>query len=297
MLGPTAVGKSAVLLSIHNLVDAVIYADVWVGYKDLNIGVAKPKPQDLSVVPHYFVNTLELNEQCTVVDFVRCADNIISKLAQQNKRVIVVGGSLFYLRHFLYGMPATPEASPKTREYVSELLKKHGKYALYEHLKVVDPISATRVSWQDSYRVTRSLEVYYDSGRPSSSFLLERRDFRPMYNFFLVELTRSREELYERINDRVEMMWKDGLVQEVNRLKEKGFSLDLPSSRAIGYKEFFEEHRSLSEVKELIKKNTRNYAKRQLTFLRSMPIDSHIAADDTLSLTETVMSFFDSYHL
>lgn len=287
-------GKSTAVLALSQLVDAVIYADASAMYRDLSIGVAKPSLEERAILPHFMLDLLNLDEQMNVADFVQKSDAIIADLAREDKVALLSGGTLYYLRHFLYGLPTTPPASEASRAYVEQMARDIGQEALYAHLTSIDPISAERLAWQDSYRVSRALEVYYDSGKPLSSFLLEKDVLRDRYDFCLIELVRPREELYARINDRVEAMWQAGLVAEVEDLKRKGLNASMPASKAIGYRQFFMEGLSLAEIKERIKKESRNYAKRQLTFLRSLPINYRLPADDITSLKQCVQSFLFS---
>jgi tRNA dimethylallyltransferase len=291
LLGATAVGKTSAVLALSKHVDAVIYADPWVGYKDLNIGVAKPSALEMASLPHYMINLLGMDEQLNVTDFVQQSDSIIALLGKQGKVPLLSGGSLYYLRHFLYGLPSTPAVDSATRAKVAGMLEELGSKDLHAKLMEVDAEHGARLAWQDTYRVTRALEVYYDSGRPLSSFALEKNRLRDKYDFLIIELVREREQLYERINSRVEQMWQAGLVQEVEHLKAKGLTAASLAARAIGYREFFQVDLSDAEIKERIKKNTRNYAKRQLTFLRSLPINYQVAGDDIATLLRVVENF------
>lgn len=284
-------GKTTAVLSLQGIVDAVIYADASVCYKDLDLGVAKPSLAEQQAIPHHMIDILTMEQTLNVVDFMQQSDAIIADLAMKQQVPLVTGGTLFYIKNFLYGMPKTPPVQMQTRAYVARLLQEQGSEALHRQLQAVDAISAKRIAVQDSYRITRALEVYYDSGKPLSSFAIEKDALRDAYDFLIIELVRPREELYERINNRVEQMWQAGLTDEVRALQAKGLTSELPASRAIGYREFFEANLSEVEIKELIKKNTRNYAKRQLTFLRSLPIQHRLPADDNEALRAIILAF------
>lgn len=293
LLGATAVGKTAAVAALASHFDHVIYADASLCYHQLNIGVAKPTLADQALLPHHMINILDMDEQLSVVDFVAQADTIIHELPSR-QHALLTGGSLYYMKHFLYGMPKTPVVEATTRQRVQAELEQIGHAELHAKLATIDPISAERIAINDSYRITRAIEVFYDSGRPLSSYALPNK-LREEYDFLLIELVREREELYHRINLRVDAMWQAGLVDEVKRLRQLGLHKDMPAARAIGYREFFDESLSLLEIKELIKKNSRHYAKRQLTFLRSLPIDYPIPADDIGQLKSVVTEFLSSY--
>ncbi|NIZ40481.1 tRNA (adenosine(37)-N6)-dimethylallyltransferase MiaA [Spirochaetales bacterium BR193] len=284
-------GKTSAISTMKDLIDAVIYADASVAYRDLLIGVAKPTLEERCGLPHYMIDILEMHEQLNVAEFVDQSDAIIAQYHEQDGVVMLTGGTLYYLKNFLYGLPQTPAVSEVSRDRVQEMLLTLGKQRLHEQLSSVDPISAERIAWQDSYRVSRALEVYYDSGLPVSSFYLEKHTLRDMYDFLLVELHRPRQELYQRINERVDRMWDEGLVAEVVKLRERGLSPEMAAGRAIGYREFFETDQPLALIKENIKQNTRRYAKRQLTFLRSLPVDYQVHADDSERLSAIVGDF------
>jgi tRNA dimethylallyltransferase len=285
------VGKTTAVSALAQQVDAVIYADAWSAYRGLNIGVAKPTSQEQAQLPHYMIDILDWHEQLNVAGFVQQSDAIVQHLASQGQQVVFSGGTLYYLRHFLYGLPTTPPSSEQTRAYVAKMAAQLGPMGLYQQLQAVDSVSAERLAYQDSYRVSRALEVYYDSGRPLSSYRLEKECLRDQYDFCLIELTRPREELYQRINLRVDAMWQAGLVQEVAALRAEGFSQEMPAAKAIGYRQFFSPDSSEGEIKEAIKTASRRYAKRQLTFLQTLPINYRLAADDIAGLQQCVANF------
>jgi len=286
LLGPTAVGKTALVNNLAGRFSGVIYADSASFYRQLNIGSAKPSPAEQQLILHHFINCLNFNEQLTASNFTRQAEQLI---AASKGDLLLTGGSLFYLQNLLYGSSEAPPPSEATRKYIQQRLINEGKPALYNELSRVDPISAGRLHSNDSYRVSRALEVFYDTGRPLSSFarpLKPRKDL----NLTIIILERPREELYQRINERIEFMFTAGLAAEVANLKQLGATAASPAMKAIGYAEWFNPNLSSeAEIKEAIKQNTRRYAKRQLTFLRSLkPYSSCFNADDTVQIIEGI---------
>ncbi len=289
MLGPTAVGKTHAVQALAHQIGAVIYADTACLYRDLTIGVAKPSLAEQQLAPHYLLDQLALNENFSSAEFVKQADELCASLVSEGKVPLITGGSLFYIRNFLFGASQAPPTSPPTRQQVQEILHREGLEGVRRRLGAVDTVSVGRLALADSYRLTRALEVYYECGQPLSSFALPST-LRDAYEFLIVVLMRPREQLYERINERVEQMWRDGLPQEVARLCEKGLTAQVAAAKCIGYKEFFM-HEGDERIKEAIKLNTRHYAKRQMTFLRSLPCHEPIMADDVVKLNAVVQRF------
>lgn len=293
MLGPTAVGKTHAVQALAHQVGAVIYADMACLYRDLTVGVAKPSVAEQQLVPHYLINQLALHQNFSAAQFVQQADERCAQLATEGKTPLMTGGTLFYIRNFLFGLSQAPPASELTRQRVQELVQTEGLAGVRRRLGEVDAVSLQRLAPADSYRLTRALEVYYESGQPLSSFAMPNT-LRDDYDFFIVVLERPRAQLYERINERVEQMWAAGLPEEVAQLRAKGLTLAMAASKCIGYREFFmHEEGSAEEVKEAIKLNTRHYAKRQMTFLRALPCHERVAADDMAQLCAAVQRFIE----
>ncbi len=210
--------------------------------------------------------------QYNVGEFVKSADKIVMDIWERGKIPLVSGGTAFYLKNFVLGLPQTPPGNERVREKLNLSLKERGVRALYEELKEVDPVAAERIGVNDRYRIVRALEVFYTSGKPLSEFLLPGKT-REKFKFLLIGLLRDREELYRRINKRVDMMFEKGLVDEVKRLLAMGYSFEDPGFKGIGYREFRELCKgclTLEGVKEVIKRNSRRYAKRQITFMKKL---------------------------
>jgi tRNA dimethylallyltransferase len=293
MLGPTAVGKTSAVKALADLVGAVIYADMACLYRDLIIGVTKPSLAEQQLVPHYMIDKLTIQQNFSAAEFVQQADEICHRLHLAGRVSLMTGGSLFYIRNFLFGLSQAPPPSKVTRLRVQELIRIEGLEGVRRRLQEVDVVSAHRLAPADSYRLTRALEVYYESGKPLSTFAMPH-DLRDKYEFLIVGLERPRAELYERINLRVEQMWVAGLPQELARLRLQGLTAQDAAAKCIGYREFFMgDEDNIEQIKETIKLNTRHYAKRQMTFLRSLPCHERVMADDVEHLRTLVQNFIE----
>lgn len=281
LFGPTGVGKTELLSSL-TVPAEVVNADSMQVYRGLDVGTAKPPAELLLRIPHHLVDICDPEEQFHVGRFVEEASTLIPEIEGRGALPVVCGGTAFYFRNLIYGLPGTPEATRETRELLQRRLDAQGLEALYAELREVDPVSAERIEPNDRYRILRALEVYVESGLPRSAFA-PRSKPREDLEFVAVGLYREREHLYGRINERVEQMFEAGLPTEVFRLVRAGYGEETPAMRAIGYKEFFRfaardelESGELSpEVRRTIireiQKNSRRYAKRQITFFSRLP--------------------------
>lgn len=277
IFAPTATGKTALTLKLfgsgsHSLFKdkaEIISADSMAVYKYMNIGTAKPDKTVLSQIPHHLIDFLEPNCQFSVNEFVRCSDLLCSEIYSRGKIPAIVGGTGFYIRNFLLGLPETPESNAEIRTQLKNELEKSGIDFMYEKLKLVDNESAQKINKNDAYRILRALEIFYLTGKPRSSFSLSEK-LRENYDFFTVILERDRSDLYERIDMRIEQMFSQGLEQEVQSLIEKGFSKEDAGMKAIGYREFFESLDSPAEIKQKIKHDSHKYAKKQYVFMKGI---------------------------
>jgi tRNA dimethylallyltransferase len=291
LCGPTASGKTAVLEGLfaggRALCPAeVVSADSMQVYRGMDIGTAKPGAELLAALPHHLIDIRSPGEQFNAGDFVRLAGNAVADIAARGKLPVISGGTGFYLNCFVRGLPPAPPSDPEIRRVLKEELRERGRDALYEELAGTDPVSAGRIHRNDEYRLLRALEVRRLSGRPLSDFKApgpgEAREpgfARQDYRFLMIGLSRPREEVYRRIDERCAAMFRAGLPAEVRGLFEAGFGPEAPGMKAIGYREFFAvsgdgaprfiEDTALVEV--LVARNSRRYAKRQLTYFASLP--------------------------
>ena len=303
IFGPTAVGKTAVagrLFGPGGLLAGkaeIVSADSMQVYRGMDIGTAKPDPSFLTDLPHHLIDIKNPDEQFGVGEFVSAADTACADCYSRGNFPVMLGGTGFYIRNFLLGMPETPTSRPEVREQIKARMVDEGAAVLMDELRAVDPASASRIHVHDEYRIIRALEVHALSGRPLSSFALSG-SFRSGYRFKTLVLHREREELYARIELRVAAMFRDGLAGEFRSLLEQGYGKNDPGMQAIGYREFFSFDPPGSrpdEVMPLVSHATKRYAKRQETFVNSIPGTTRIHADDHDLLGTVCKEFFQQF--
>jgi tRNA dimethylallyltransferase len=279
LAGPTAVGKTA--LAIHlakHFSTAIISADSRQCYRELDIGVAKPTPAELQLAPHYFINTHSIFDDVTAAGFADYALETIHELFSKHDVVLITGGTGLYLRAFMFGLDPVPPADPYLRNQLNQQFQELGLRWLQEQLQEYDPAFLETAHQQNPHRLLRALEVVKITGKSIRSFhsgIKVVRDF----NIVPVALELPKEMLYQRINNRVTAMMESGLLAEAEQLFPHQ---QLNALQTVGYRElfaFFEGKCSLDEAVEMIRKNTRHYAKRQLTWFRR-ETDYHWMATD-----------------
>ncbi len=301
IFGATAAGKTALLEALFagsglRLPYAeVISADSMQVYRGMDIGTAKPSAGLCNVLPHHLIDIRSPNEPFCAGDFVREADICCASIYARGRLPVISGGTGFYIKNFVAGLPNTPESNPETRKALIKRMEKEGISALYKELQRIDPARAAALNPNDGYRILRALEIYFDSGLPQSSFAVPAEK-RGGYRFLILSLERERPELYKRIDARCDEMFASGLEREVSALVKAGFTPENPGMRAIGYREFFslpgcleklQKGESLSEdeaaiIKRNIKRNSHRYAKRQETFIKPIPDVIHIKIEDEI---------------
>lgn len=303
LFGPTASGKNDVLEKLFSEKSglppfALISADSVQVYRGLDIGSAKPDIKTQNSFPHELINLIDPDEAFSVADFYHQAGAACEKHRDAGRLPVISGGTAYYLKAFIYGLPEVPGASAGIRNEIQEELKAKGPEALRDELRRVDPASYERLSANDHYRLTRALEVYRTTGRPLSAFRLPQKPEKK-WDILSIAINWPREELYKRINSRVDKMIDMGLEAEIQKLLAAGHTQDDPGLRAIGYREFLEgqmdgkwpEGKERSAIIGKIKQHTRNYAKRQLTFMRSLPDVHWFQADDLDGISATVKTW------
>ena len=221
------------------------------------------------------------------------ADRFCGEIWSRKNVPVLCGGTGFYARNFILGAPTTPESDEKIRVHIKEKLAELGKESLFAELKIVDPLSARKININDEYRICRALEVFYTSGKPLSSYALPDVP-RSQYEFLTIILNRDKDDLYRRIDLRVEKMFEEGLAEEIEKLKSMGYTKDTPAMKAIGYSEFFIDGLSVDQVKEKIKNDSHHYAKKQYTFMRGIPGAVTVDADDKDRVARLVGDFISS---
>jgi tRNA dimethylallyltransferase len=250
----------------------VINADSLQVYRHMDVGTAKPGPQLRVRLPHHLIDIVEPSHQFNAGEFVTAAERLVRQISARGRIPVVCGGTAFYITSFLYGLPASPKGDPRARARLKELARVEGREALVRLLRERDPDAAARIPAADTYRITRALEVLESTGESVFSFRWPR-SLRPDFQFLLLGLQRDREELYARIEARVDRMFSEGLLDEVKKLLSLGYGPEDPGMRGIGYREILGLRSgcaTMADARDLIKRNSRRYAKRQLTFFRSV---------------------------
>ncbi len=270
--GATASGKTALSVACAKRFNGeIISADSLLVYKGLNIGTAKPSWEEREGIPHHLIDVVEPTESFSVSDYERLALPIVEDLLAKGKTPIVCGGTGFYVQALLYKSQfGNVGADEALRERYETLAKERGKEYVHSILMEKDPQSAEKLHPNDVKRVIRALEIYDITGKAKS---MQQDERIPRFDFVAVSIDYPRERLYERIDLRVERMLKEGLLDEVRGLLDSGVTESHQCMQGIGYKEVAEGLRigsDIDEIKQLIQKNTRNYAKRQLTFFKRM---------------------------
>ena len=271
VIGPTAIGKTKRAISLANHFNTeILSADSRQFYKEMRVGTAVPSTEELSQAKHHFIQHISIFDTYTVGDYEKDALNTLKSQFLHNNIQILVGGSGLFVDAVLYGLDAFPKIPIQVRNDLNTLFKEHGITVLQEQLKIKDPNYYSKVDLENPHRLIRALEVCIASGQPYSSFLNSKRNNRE-FQFILVGIQADRDIIYDRINRRVDLMIDQGLVEEARELHTYK---NLNALNTVGYKElfrFFEGEYSLDEATEEIKKNTRRFAKRQLTWYRKNP--------------------------
>ncbi len=272
IVGPTAVGKTDISIEVAKKINGeIVSADSMQIYKYLNIGSAKPTEEEMDGVPHYLVDEIDPREEFSVSRFQNMAIKYIDNILDKNKNPIVAGGTGLYVNSLIYDMDFSKTSSNnELRNKLVEELKNHDNIYLYKKLQEVDKGAAERIHPNNTKRIIRALEIYYSSGKTTKDFSKDLKESNK-YDYVLIGLNRDRKELYERINMRVDIMFQRGLLDEVKNLVKMGLTEENISMKGIGYKEviqYLNGKYTLGETKEIIKRNTRRYAKRQLTWFR-----------------------------
>lgn len=273
LTGPTAVGKTALSIALARSLDTgIISADSMQVYKHMDIGSAKIMPEEMQGVEHALVDVYEPDEEFHVVQFQHDAKAAMERLWARGKLPLVVGGTGFYIQALLYDIDfAVEDADGALREKYEKLAKEQGAETLHEMLRAIDPQSAKDIHANNVKRVIRALEFYEKTGTPISAHNAAERAKKSPYGFAYFVLTDRREKLYARIDARVDAMMEQGLLEEVRMLKEMGYTRDMVSMQGLGYKEllaYLDGEYSLEEAVYVIKRDTRHFAKRQLTWFR-----------------------------
>ena len=318
LFGQTAIGKTELLYRLFSNFSSssllsgcaeIVSADSVQVYSDAKICSAMPEDYVLSSLRHYLVSCKTPFEEFSTSDFVIEADEIVPSIYARKLLPVIAGGTGFFIKNFMYGLPSTPTAKEQTRQLLQERLKNEGIAILYDELKRIDIKTAERLNINDEYRILRALEVFYDSGKVLSNFPLSNRP-RSLYEFLPIYLIKDRASVYQKIEERIDKMQSElkcEFLSIYNICKNAGVEPNLanvPLFRAIGLREFFDidsEHPECVKIEDaipLIKRNTKRYAKRQETFFKQ--IEGSIKIDMNESrwyekLHGIIVHFMESY--
>tara|TARA_B100000315_G_scaffold253559_1_gene292594 strand:- start:14231 stop:15163 length:933 start_codon:yes stop_codon:yes gene_type:complete len=281
--GPTATGKSERAIHLAKRLNSeIISADSMQVYCYFDIGTAKPTINNRKTIPHHLIDIINPDEEYSAGKFKKDAEKIINKIHTKEKIPIVSGGTGLYINTIARGLSMAAPSDPELRKNLRESLKKEGSRAMHSELLKVDPDAAKKINPADKFRIERALEVYYLTGKPMSSLQSSEKHKTNQYDVLYIILNLDRSLLYQRINERVDRMIEKGLVDEVSSIISRGYSGQLKPFQSIGYKEiiqYLSNELTLEEAVKKIKKETRNFAKRQLTWFKKVPSPEWIKVD------------------
>lgn len=287
--GPTASGKSSLAFELAKKLNTeIISADSLCVYKNLDIGTAKPTKEERNIVKHHLINVVNESENFSVFDYEKMALPIIDDLLSKGKTPIICGGTGFYINSILYNLSYGKSCeNAKIRQELNDLAKERGNEYVYNLLQSVDKESADKLHPNDLVRVIRALEIFYSTGEKKSN---QNDKAVPRYDYVAVTIDRDRQELYNRIELRVDEMLKDGLIDEVKSLIDKGINKSHQCMQGIGYKEVYDAiiSNDYSSLEYLLKLNTRHYAKRQITFFKKLPNLQYVSKDINIAIEQII---------
>lgn len=284
IVGPTGVGKSRAALDLAEKIDGeIINCDSMQVYKGFDIGTDKPPAEDRKKIPHHLLDIIESSTQFTAADFAALASNAITAILRRNRVPLVVGGTGLYFRALVDGLFPGPGRDETVRDRLEEEAREQGLDFLWKRLEAADPAYARKIGPRDRVRIIRALEVFSVTGRPMSEHFSRTQSRLQDFNAIKIGLKLEREELFRRIETRVDCMFERGLVQEVEQLLASGVPESSPPFRALGYKyvrQYLKNRIGLEEAIALTKIDTRHYAKRQMTWFRKMDGVQWFSPDD-----------------
>lgn len=298
LTGATAVGKTELSIQLAKRIGGeIISADSMQVYKYMDIGTAKIKPEEMNGVKHYLVDELDPADEFNIVRFQKMAKEAMKQIWERGHIPIIVGGTGFYIQSIVYDIQFSEEKEENGyRTQLEKLARQNGSAWLHEQLEKVDPISAEKIHENNVKKVIRALEYYKENNAPISKHNEEQRQKQSPYNFAYFVLYCDRSVLYERIDRRVDLMVENGLIEEVKALKERGYTKNLVSMQGLGYKEILDYLDGICTLEHAIyrlKRDTRHFAKRQLTWFRREKETTLIKKEDFASDGEIVQYMTD----
>ena len=293
LLGPTAVGKTEIAIRLAQRLNAeIISVDSRQIYRQMDIGTAKPTPEERQAARHHLIDCIDISQPFSVADYQSLADTAIADIQNRGKRVLLVGGAGLYFRAIVDGLFEGPGADPALRKRLEGEVAQFGVDALHDRLRVCDPESADRIHPNNIVRVIRALEVYELTGTPMSQLQQQWHPERQRYPFIAFGLTMPRALLYCRIEQRVDVMLANGLIAEVESLLAAGYGRDTIALRSFGYKEliaYLDGDCTYLEAISQLEQNTRRFAKRQLTWFRKDTRIGWLDRESTPDIIENIL--------
>jgi len=293
LLGPTGVGKTDISLKLAQKKPDVeiVSADSMQIYKYMDIGTAKPAKNILKIIKHHMIDIVDPSDNFDVTQYSKLAVDIILNIFKRGKIPILIGGSGLYISSIINPLFAGPAKNSEYRKFLEEEAKIHGNKYLYDKLSKIDPISASKIEINDLRRIIRALEVYKSTGKTISYLRKKASTKNVKFKYHIIGFKRNRETLYQKINLRVNKMFKDGFIEEVKTLRDMGYKEDLNSMQGLGYKQinkYLNGVYSEEEAINLIKIETRHYAKRQMTWFKNKIINIQWIDLDETSENEVI---------
>lgn len=300
LVGPTACGKTDTAIELaKGLEGEIISADSMQIYREMHIGTAKPKKEEMQGIPHHLMDCVNPDDEYSVAEFKEAALKAIEDMINRGKQPVVAGGTGLYINGLTLPWGFRQKDSDEgVREQLEAEAREQGKEALYQKLLAVDPITAASIHPNNLKRVIRAYEIYMVTGKPKSYFDAMAAKEELPYTYVMMGILMDRAQLYERINRRIDIMVENGLIDEIRTLLDKGYTEDLISMKAIGYKEIFPYIRgemSLDEALYILKRDTRHFAKRQLTWFRKDKRIRWFSAEayaDKKAMASDMMAYF-----
>lgn len=286
IVGPTASGKTKLSIELAKRINgSIVSADSMQIYRYMDIGTAKPDKTEMSGIRHYMIDEVDPDENFSVARYRECALGCISRILAEGKHPIVAGGTGLYINSLIYNINFSETiCDEELRESLRLEAEEKGNRAIYERLMAIDPEAAARIHENDTKRIIRAIEVYEHTRKTISEHVKESRQEPPPYRYVVFGLEWDREKLYSRIERRVDKMLEAGLVEEVRRLKEMGYDRGGTAMQGIGYKEileFLDGRVSYDETVYILKRDTRHYAKRQMTWFRRIEGINWLKVDES----------------
>ena len=301
LTGPTACDKTEIGFTVAQKTEGeIISADSMLFYRGMDIGTAKPSLDMRELVPHHFIDIVDPWESYSVGRYVDDVESLIDAADSKDRKFLIVGGSPLYIKGLVDGIFNGPAADWDIRRELEELAGEKGNQHVHDILQKIDPVKAAELHPNNLRRIIRAIEVYRITGKPVSVLQEEYKLARKSYRFKIMCITREREDIYRRINERVEAMFDKGLVDEVQSLLDNPRGLSKQAKQALGYKEviqYLDGGLTLDDTKEMVKQSTRRFAKRQMTWFRSFPDIQWLEAekhDGPGSISDEIITLLDA---